>query len=74
LNDWDPIDIQDVPEAQDEYDRYIAPVIERLRSGASAALLARWLLDIETGEMGLAGDVTRAHVVASKLLTLSETS
>jgi hypothetical protein len=49
---WDPIGVSDVPEAADEYDRYIGQIAKRLREGASAEELAAFLGDLAEG-MGL---------------------
>lgn len=35
LSDWDPIGVNDVPEAQDEYDSYVGDVYRMLASGCS---------------------------------------
>jgi hypothetical protein len=70
LNDWDPIGVRDVPEAQDEYDSY-APAIARLvAAGTSVSDLSAHLLEIETDAMGLRGDASRAHSIAEKLRAL----
>jgi hypothetical protein len=54
LEDWDPIGVHDVPEAQDEYDSYVAGVYRLLAAGATPAELAVHLLSIENDSMGLA--------------------
>ena len=53
LHEWDPIGIQDVPEAQDEYDSYVGGVYRLLASGASEEQLVEHLRLIETSNMGL---------------------
>jgi hypothetical protein len=53
--DWDPLGIQDVAEAQDEYDSYVAGVYRLLASGASENQLIDHLQQIETVAMGLSG-------------------
>ena len=35
LHDWDPIGVQNVPEAHDEYDSYVSGIYQLLASGAS---------------------------------------
>ena len=70
LTMWDPIGIADVPVAADEYDRYVAPLIRRLRAGASSRELAAILLRIETEEFDLPGDTARARRVAERLQAL----
>jgi|SRR5438128_5344846 len=52
LQDWDPIGIRDVPEAQDEYDGYVGGVYRLLASGASPHDVATHLSTIESGRMG----------------------
>ena len=49
----DPIGVSDVPEAADEYDRYIGEVYDLLKSGATDKEIARYLIEIETDRMGL---------------------
>jgi hypothetical protein len=53
LRDWDPIGINDVPEAQDEYDSYVGGVYRLLASGASEDQLIEHLRRIETTSIGL---------------------
>lgn len=53
LQDWDPIGVQDVPEAQDEYDSYVGGVYRLLASGASTQEIADHLWHIEDEVMGL---------------------
>ena len=52
LRNWDPIVVADVPEAQDEYDRYVGGVYRLLASGASARQIAEHLVSIETQTLG----------------------
>jgi hypothetical protein len=35
LTEWDPIGVNGIPEAADEYDMYAMPILVRLQSGAS---------------------------------------
>ena len=65
--DWDPIGVRDVPEAKDEYEPYVVPVAKRLMAAISHSNLSNYLLEIETGTMGLGGDNDRARAVAEKL-------
>jgi hypothetical protein len=71
LRDWDPIGVQDVPEAQDEYDSYVAGVYRLLASGASAHEIAEHLLRIEMFQMGLSTSNSASLLaVAAKLRAL----
>jgi hypothetical protein len=47
LKDWDPVGIQDVPQAGDEYDRYIPPIAKMVIGKASAPEVSQRLLEIE---------------------------
>jgi hypothetical protein len=67
LNDWDPIGIAGVPQAADEYDRYVADVAQMVVAGSSISDLSKHLVRIEIETMGLNGDHDRARSVAGKL-------
>ncbi len=68
LHDWDPIGVQQVPEAQDEYDSYVGGVYRLLASGSSAQEIADHLWRIENETMGLpALDRAKLIPVAEKL-------
>jgi hypothetical protein len=53
MEEWDPIGVADVPEAADEYDAYLGAIGERLRRGANADEIARFLTDVREDRMGL---------------------
>jgi hypothetical protein len=54
LREWDPIGVQDVPEAQDEYDAYVCGVyIMLMDDRADVAALEERLSDIATKHMGI---------------------
>ena len=55
LHDWDPIGVQDVPQAQSEYDRYVGSVYRLLASGMPPRVVAEHLARIQDEEMGLSG-------------------
>jgi hypothetical protein len=67
LNDWDPIGIRGVAQAEDEYDQYVMPVAQMIVAGESASALSNYLLGIERASMGLKGNPERARIVAEKL-------
>ncbi len=73
LREWDPIGIQDIPEAQDEYNDYISPICELLVSGKSEHEIFSYLWWVETERMGLSGDKRHTKVIAKKLAGLFET-
>jgi hypothetical protein len=62
MQDWDPIGVADVPEAQDEYDSYVGPVYRLLVSGASDTELVDYLYTTETDTMGLTRLGMRGHL------------
>jgi hypothetical protein len=47
LRDWDPIGVQDEPNAQDEYDGYVGRIYRVLARGASELEVAEELAAIE---------------------------
>lgn len=51
---WDPIDVAGVPEARDEYDSYITPILNLLHEGKNENEVTTVLLDISTSQMGFA--------------------
>ncbi|MEU3514646.1 hypothetical protein ABZ770_05055 [Streptomyces sp. NPDC006654] len=51
LNEWDPIGVADL--VQDEYDCLIAPILRRLRHGASRGALREFLSRELTDHFGL---------------------
>jgi hypothetical protein len=70
---WDPIDVKDVPEAQDEYTGYAGRLGRMLYEGAGEPELARFLGDAEES-MGLTANEQLDALVAEKLRTWYETS
>ena len=57
---WDPIGVRDVPEAQDEYDVYVAKVYVMLMDErASQQAIAAYLNYIATDHMGLSAVTSR---------------
>lgn len=70
LEEWDPIGINDVPEAQDEYDSYISRICEMLRCGCSTVDVYKHLRWIESEHMGLDGDEAHTRKIAESLASL----
>lgn len=71
LKEWDPIGIQDIPEAQDEYDSYISSIYKLIKSSKTESELFEYLWWIETEHMGLSGNKTHTKAIAQKLFMLS---
>ncbi|MBW1860545.1 MAG: hypothetical protein JRI70_10905 [Deltaproteobacteria bacterium] len=70
LNEWDPIGISDVPEAQDEYDSYVPGIHKMLVSRSTEKEVFEYLWDVETQHMGLLGNRGHTEAVAGKLVQL----
>jgi hypothetical protein len=70
MREWDPIGVSDVQAAQDEYDKYIRPIVRLVLKNASPSVLSEHLLHIENVEMGLRADRRRALRAAEKLRAL----
>ncbi len=68
--DWDPIGVNESPEAQDEYDSYVSGVCSLLLSGADAHKLRQHLAQIETVAMGLSSPCSHLDDVVQKLLAM----
>jgi hypothetical protein len=68
LERWDPIGVNDVPEAQNEYDSYVPGVIALLINGSSAAEIAAHLGHVRHGRMELGWGSEHELKVARALL------
>ena len=51
--DWDPIGVNNISDADDEYDSYVGSICSLLLSGADAHQIRQHLSRIETEYMGL---------------------
>ena len=67
LKEWDPIGVNDIPEAQDEYDSYVGGVEGLLLRGASVDEIAAHLARIEGEQMGLPASAAGRLPAAKKL-------
>jgi len=70
LKEWDPIGIQEIPEAQDEYDSYVISIYQLIDSQKSESKLFDYLWWIETEHMGLSGNRNHTKTIAHKLYML----
>ena len=68
MNNWDPIGVQGIAEAQDEYDAYVAGVYSRLIRHVERHELFDYLWAVETEHMGLHGDRQKTEQVVDLLL------
>jgi hypothetical protein len=48
---WDPIEVNGIPEASDEYDSYLGPLAKKLREGADARGVCEYLSEIQSQRM-----------------------
>ena len=65
---WDPIGVNDAPEARDEYDSYIPKIVDAILNGKDIEAISKMLFDIETKSMELPGNPIKCREV-SRLLT-----
>ncbi|CAB3789733.1 hypothetical protein LMG28138_02871 [Pararobbsia alpina] len=70
LQEWDPIGIRDVPDAQDEYDSYVLGICTMLREGQTTEKLYRHLRWIESEHIGLDGNELHTDRIAKRLASL----
>jgi hypothetical protein len=65
--EWDPIGVAQVPEAQDEYDCLIGPLMRRLSEGESEARIGDWLIAEVRDHFGLSPNETQERALVAKL-------
>jgi hypothetical protein len=71
LRDWDPIGVQEIPEAQDEYDSYVDSICKLIKLKKSEKEIFNYLWWIETEYMGLSGDKKHTKIIAHKLFKMN---
>lgn len=71
LTIWDPIGIEDEPNAQDEYDSYISGIMSLLAKRASPGEITGHLLQIANDLMGLNATAQDVQPTVSALLRIS---
>lgn len=64
LKKWDPIGIQNIPEAKDEYSQYAIDLYKIIQSSGSCESLFEYLWEVETQNMGLKGNKARTKEFA----------
>lgn len=72
LKDWDPIGIQNIAEAYDEYDSYVPIIYKLLISKKDSDEIFEYLWWIETEQMGLCGNRELTKNIAKKLQEIVE--
>ena len=71
--DWDPIGINNISDADDEYDSYVGSVCSLLLSGADSATIRQHLSKIETDYIGLSPpcpSLSHLDGIVTKLLAM----
>lgn len=68
--DWDPIGINDMSDARDEYDGYVSQLFNLKKSGSSKEEIAKCLFKIEKERIGLGGSLDSCLKIADKIIRL----
>ena len=67
--DWDPIGINDIA-PRDEYQSYTPQIFNLLKTGRNRGTIAELLSKIETGNMGLVGNMEKCLKIADRILAV----
>lgn len=70
LDEWDPLEVSNALEAQDEYDSYVPSIFGLLVHDESEERIFGYLWKIETEHMGLNGNRRRTEKVVKSLIGL----
>jgi hypothetical protein len=68
--DWDPICVNDVEEARNEYQSYTPQIFSLKINGAEKEAISKYLYKIETENMGLVGNIDKCLEIADKILNV----
>lgn len=69
-NDWDPIGINLLPSARDEYHTYIPVIFNMVMKNASSLELEEYLEDVVKNRMGLRSHKQSNKPIAEKIIQL----
>lgn len=72
--DWDPIGVNDIPAARDEYSSYVPSIARLLKDGADAAQIAHHLKTIEENSLKVGVYDDRRKRVADKLVSVRDSN
>jgi hypothetical protein len=64
---WDPIGVGDAPEAQDEYDAYISPLLHMLHRHEPVEAISAWLTTLVEEHIGVRSHPDREQHFAETL-------
>ncbi|MEO8376546.1 MAG: hypothetical protein ABI579_02660 [Candidatus Sumerlaeota bacterium] len=71
IDEWDPIGVNQHPEAQDEYDSYAPGLSKYLLNDPQWIEIFNYLWEIETERMGLQGHRQHTEEIAKRLLMIA---
>jgi hypothetical protein len=71
LEEWDPIGVGDMPEAQDEYNSYASTIFELLMLNKSKSEIFDFLWWVETEHMEMEGDIKKTEKIVERILEIS---
>lgn len=69
---WDPIGLNDCPEARNEYHSYIKSVVKMIKNGADSYKLSNHLHHLRTISIGLSPNLDNDKWVATLLIEKNE--
>ena len=68
LMEWDPIGVAGVPEAADEYDCMISPLMHQLHDGDKERVIRRWIVREVEDHFGMRSDPRREAQIAADVI------
>ena len=66
--DWDPIGVNDIHDARDEYQSYVPAFYSLKKKNADQETITNYLMKIETEQMGLPGDIKNCKKIALRIM------
>lgn len=69
---WDPIGVNDAPQARDEYRSYLGPVFSKLIHNSTKSDIVDYLVMIESENMDLSPDKKHATNIVNILFEMKE--
>src|SRR6266542_2521101 len=66
---WDPVGVRDAPEAHDEYDCLISPLMHKLHDGVAETAIGDWLIRELTDHFGMSADDERERSLVAALVS-----
>ena len=68
LMDWDPIGVASIPEASDEYDFMISPLMHQLYEGTDETRIQNWIAGEVEDHFGMHSEPGREARLAKSLI------